>query len=74
MSSVEGASPTSRATRSQYSGSEVYWSHATTLHRVMSASRGIRMSAGEKPVLFICITALSFVFGPGPPNQIPGAP
>ena len=43
---VEGASPTCFSTASQYSGSEVNWSQATTAHLVMSQSLGIRMSAG----------------------------
>ena len=45
---VEGARPTRSSTRCQYSGREVYWSQATTDHRVRSQLRGSKMSAGWK--------------------------
>ena len=44
---VDGASPTVFSTRSQYSGSDVNWSQATTAHFSISTSLlGSRMSAG----------------------------
>ena len=45
---VEGDRPTYSSTRCQYSGWEVYWSQATTLHLEYSQSLGRRMSAGRK--------------------------
>ena len=45
---AEGALPTNRSTRCQYSGWEVYWSQATTAQRVRSQFWGSRMSAGPK--------------------------
>ena len=44
----EGAEPTRSSTRCQYSGWEVYWSQATTLHRDRSQPWGSRISAGRK--------------------------
>ena len=45
---VDGALPTKRSTRAQYSGCEVYWSQATTDHLVISQPAGSRISAGRK--------------------------
>mmetsp|Transcript_65576 Transcript_65576/g.200838 ORF Transcript_65576/g.200838 Transcript_65576/m.200838 type:complete len:350 (+) Transcript_65576:417-1466(+) len=48
---IEGLSPTRSATRFQYAGSEVYWSHAMTDHFLMSVPSGGSTTAGAiKPM------------------------
>ena len=55
---AEEAFPTRSSTRCQYSGWEVYWSQATTLHRDRSQFWGSRMSAGRKG----SVSNSSFIF------------